>query len=359
MSFGAKRWSGCHWSNVRRTLPGRQRGRDRRWYDDQGLLGAAHGGPPVHVEHPDSTREFFGLHLVRERPRYGADAYWFGSRADNARYKLDQRADRRKHARRPRLLARPARAGALDGEIEVAYQFGDFGAADVSALLVASRPAGARRRPPGSTSVRLRQRRRQHGGRLGTFNQLYATGHSVLGTSTCTAGRNVVDLWGGANVVHRGPRLQVDLHNFWRASTRDASISWTGPRVARPATACHPTSNGARPDPAPPAAPEPAAAGRLQRVPAGPVPGAVGDVGKRCSSGTCSWVDLVAQGTRRKVQGSPFPLPLCVLPLATFPHPWSAAPIPTNLLPMKPLDIMSRIADLGRHVRRTHGRADA
>lgn len=173
---------------------------------------------------PDSTRQFYGVYVSREAPRYGADAYWLRSEADGARFNASPSRPDRRHTVGVRAYTRgQPRKGAADFELETAYQFGDFGDADVSALLVA---AEAGWRPAASTRVHLGfdygSGDDSTAGKMGTFNQLYPTGHSVLGYIDVHGRPNVVDLWGGGAIVHRGTTLRLDLHNFWRASTRDA-----------------------------------------------------------------------------------------------------------------------------------------
>ena len=171
---------------------------------------------------PDSTRELFGLYLARERTRYGADAYWLGARSDAARFNSTSAPDRRNTVGARVFSRGPARRGAFDVEVEAAYQFGDFGAADVAAVMVGSQAGW---RPTAATRMYLGfdygSGDDSTAGKLGTFNQLYPTGHPHLGFADVHGRQNVVDLSLGGSAVVRGTTVLADVHNFWRASTQD------------------------------------------------------------------------------------------------------------------------------------------
>ncbi len=171
---------------------------------------------------PDSTRQVFGAYLACERPGYGADAYWLGAHTDVARFNSTTAADRRSTIGTRLYTRGPARGGALDAEIEAAYQFGTFGTSDVSAMMVASqagwRPATATRLYVG---IDYGSGDDSTAGKAGTFHQLYPTAHAFLGFADVHGRQNVVDLsWGGSAVVRRAT-VMADVHNFWRASSKD------------------------------------------------------------------------------------------------------------------------------------------
>lgn len=237
MSYGRERLVGVSdWSNTRRTFQGANVVASR-----PGLTIKAFWARPMQVRQytwniPDSTRAFYGVHLMRERPRFGVDAYWFGSRMDAARYNALPTSPEHRNTVGARGYSRgAARAGALDGELEVAYQFGTYGASDIAALLVA---AQAGWRPTAATRIYLGfdygSGDDSTAGRLGSVSQLYATGHSVLGYIDAQGRPNVVDGWAGTSLAHRGTTIQVDLHDFWRASTTDGFYG-VGGTQARPA----------------------------------------------------------------------------------------------------------------------------
>ncbi len=225
LSYGRERLVGVSdWSNVRRTFQGAN-----VVAAGAGMRIKAFWTRPMQMRQytwniPDSTKQFYGVYASREAARYGADAYWLRSEADGARFNASPSRPDRRHTVGVRAYTRgQPHKGAADVELEAAYQFGDFGTADVSALLVALEAGW---RPAASTRVHLGfdygSGDDSTAGRMGTFNQLYPTGHSVLGYIDVHGRPNVVDLWGGGAIVHRGTTLRLDMHNFWRASTKDA-----------------------------------------------------------------------------------------------------------------------------------------
>ena len=223
LTFGRERLVGpLDWVNSRRTFQGVN-------LVVSGALGSARvfWVRPVQVRQvtwniPDSTRRLYGVYLSRERARLGAEAYWLGARTDVARFNSTTAADRRSTVGGRVYTRGPARRGGLDAEVEAAWQFGDFGAADVSAVMIGSQAGW---RPTAATRVYVGfdygSGDDSTAGKLGTFNQLYPTGHPHLGFADVHGRQNVVDLSWGASAVVRRTTVMADVHNFRRASTRD------------------------------------------------------------------------------------------------------------------------------------------
>jgi hypothetical protein len=223
LTFGRERLVGpLDWVNSRRTFQGAS-------LVVSGAAGSARlfWVRPVQVRPEtwniaDSTRTLFGLHVTRERARYGVDAYWLGAHTDVARFNATTAADRRSTVGARVYSRGPAQRGALDADVEVAYQFGEFGTADVSAVMVGSQAGW---RPTAATRVYagfdFGSGDDSTAGRLGTFHQLYPTGHAFLGFADVHGRQNVAGLSaGGSALVHRATVL-VDVHAFWRANARD------------------------------------------------------------------------------------------------------------------------------------------
>lgn len=224
LAFGRERLVGpLDWVNSRRTFQGAS-------LIASGAAGTARlfWARPVQVRQEtwniaDSTRTLFGLYLSRERARYGIDAYWLGAHTDIARFNSTTAADRRSTIGARAYSRGAARRGGFDVEVEAAYQFGEFGTSDVAALMVGSQAGW---RPTVASRIYIGA---DYGsgddstaGKLGTFHQLYPTGHAFLGFADVHGRQNTLDLSAGGSVVVRKATVLVDVHHFTRASARDA-----------------------------------------------------------------------------------------------------------------------------------------
>ena len=147
----------------------------------------------------------------------------------------------------------------FDFDVEADYQFGDFKDHAIHAYSVAMEG--------GYTADCLRPTPRfflgfdiasgdHHPGRdgLGTFNQLFPSGHPYFGYIDAIGRQNIIDLHPGADVLlleHKrlAERLNVraEYHQFWRQSTSDAVYNALG-AVIRTSGASHASSIGSEID---------------------------------------------------------------------------------------------------------------
>lgn len=244
--FGAQRLVGpSDWTNVRRTF--------------QGVSGIVHVGSwrvtPFWTEFvvvntdkfneasPDNT--LYGVYASGDATRtVKADLYWLG--VNNASTTFNGTSGRERRQTVGGRLSRnaPARPGFAVGaagqfafEVEAAGQFGTLGANDISASMVSLNGGymfDARLKPSLFVTLDFASGDRDVGGTVGTFNQLYPTNHTYLGTVDYVGRQNILSPSGGVT-LRPMPRLSVVATQFlfWRASVRDNFYDNSG-NVARP-----------------------------------------------------------------------------------------------------------------------------
>ena len=169
----------------------------------------------------DSTRQLYGIHLAKGP----LEAYWLRHELRaNAQFNNSSGPERR-HTLGARVVARP-RAGRVDYDAEAAWQTGRVGVNDVSAWMAGSQIGWS---APGRLGARLYagfdygSGDDAPGGDVGTFNQLYPLGHAFLGYIDLHGRQNVMALNLGASLRPlAGHTVQLDIHEFRRASRRDA-----------------------------------------------------------------------------------------------------------------------------------------
>ncbi len=122
----------------------------------------------------------------------------------------------------------------LDYDVEGAYQFGDFDGGNISAGMVSTelgwKPCAPCWEPRLAVGADWASGDRDGpGGDLGTFNQLFPTGHLSFGWIDLVGRENVVAARLTAT-VKPSPQvtLRADLHEFWRASTDDGLYTASG-----------------------------------------------------------------------------------------------------------------------------------
>ena len=122
----------------------------------------------------------------------------------------------------------------LDFDVELDYQFGEYGEGDICAWAAAAEVgytlAGAPLAPRPFLGFDSASGDRDAGdGDLETFNQLYPTGHLHLGYIDAIGRQNIVDARGGVELTllkdaRRAKKvtLRAEHHFFWRQSDADA-----------------------------------------------------------------------------------------------------------------------------------------
>jgi len=173
---------------------------------------------------PDSTRQLYGAELVRAFPHARLEAYWLRNENATATFNGTTGAERR-NTFGARVSRQPA-AGRPDADVELAWQTGSLGGAPVRAWMVGSQAGWTLK---GSLGARVyagfdaASGDRDSAGSVQTFNQLYPLGHAYLGYADVHGRQNILDWSGGVSVrPFRNTTIQLDGHEFHRASTKDA-----------------------------------------------------------------------------------------------------------------------------------------
>lgn len=142
---------------------------------------------------------------------------------------------------------RPQRAGALDFDVEAAWQTGEVGSADANAYMVGAQVGRTTR---AGTPLRYwigldyATGDDAAGGDVETFQQLFPLGHAYLGMTDTVGRQNVLDVSAG---VHYGTpkdlRIALAAHSFRLADASDALYN-AGGGVVRPGGASSSRSVG-------------------------------------------------------------------------------------------------------------------
>jgi len=182
----------------------------------------------------DAQHEFFGVYAegVIPNTNHGIDLYFLGLSKDAAAVGAGFNGTAGREERYTigaRVFAKVLETdrGALDYDIEAAFQFGEVGSGDISAWMVASEI--------GYTLKQVKTTPRLHvgldyasgddevGGDVETFNQLFPLGHAYLGWIDTVGRQNIIDASAGVTVKpHEKVTVLLVVHNFWRASDDDA-----------------------------------------------------------------------------------------------------------------------------------------
>lgn len=198
-TFGSARLVATRESpNVRRAFDGaRLLWRDGALSVDAFYLQPIALGRGLFDDATDDTQALYGLYATLPgSPKAGlsVDLYYLGYRRDRARFAQGVAAERR-HSLGIRLSG--AR-GAADWDVEAVYQFGSFGAADLSAWTIASDLGLTIEAAPGRPRLGLKADVASGDGnladdRLGTFNALYPK-LPYFTEASIVAPANVIDL---------------------------------------------------------------------------------------------------------------------------------------------------------------------
>ena len=165
--------------------------------------------------------EVYGLYLRRQNVTYPTDGT---GRED--RYTLGTRLS--------------GNAGPFDFDVEPDFQFGQFHGEDIHAYSLAAVGGYTLRdvlfAPHPFLGFDIASGdHTPHGGGLGTFNQLFPTGHVYFGYIDAIGRQNIIDLHPGLGLMllknkpmARKLALTTEYHLFWRASDRDAVYNAAG-----------------------------------------------------------------------------------------------------------------------------------
>lgn len=240
LGFGRERLVGpVDWSNTRRAFQGLTVRAAGPRGDVTGFLVR-----PVAVRRrtpniADSTRRFYGVIATRTAGPRRAELYWLRNETGTAVFNGTTGYERR-HTFGARVVRGPA-AGRFDAELEAAWQTGSVGGGSVGAWL-ATAVLGRSFGGPGAVRayVAVDAASGDSGGTdadVGTFNQLFPTGHAHLGYVDLHGRQNVIALSAGASARPlANTTLLLDAFVFRRANAGDALYGSDGSVVRAPGT---------------------------------------------------------------------------------------------------------------------------
>ncbi len=159
------------------------------------------------------------------------DLYWLGVNNETAAFNGSTGRERR-HTFGGRLWGKIGTTG-LDFEAEGAGQFGTIGDHDIAASMFTAilgySPPIAGLSPRIFIEFDYASGDSRPGGDVGTYNQLYPTGHSFLGYIDYIGRQNIVSPSAGLTLIPiRGLSLALQHYFFWRDSDRDALYNKSG-----------------------------------------------------------------------------------------------------------------------------------
>lgn len=234
LQFGVQRLvSPLPWGNTLRAWDGLTAALTHGSWNVTGIATAFVPVDKTDFNEADDDMLLYGVYAQkRHTPKNGLDLYWLGATRPDVTVNGTSGDSKRQTlgARRFAPLG-----GGFDGEVEVAYQFGEVGDGDVSAWSFASQlgytPDGGALRhwlgldwASGDDGA---------GGDVETFDQLYPLGHAYFGYIDAVGRQNIVDTSLGST-WKASPKLGLSLggHSFWLASKDDALYN-AGGGVAR------------------------------------------------------------------------------------------------------------------------------
>lgn len=115
----------------------------------------------------------------------------------------------------------------FDYDLEGAYQFGEVGAGDIDAFMIASELGYRLGELSGSPRLHVgfdyASGDESPGGDVETFNQLFPLGHAYLGYIDIVGRQNIIDLNAGATMTPlESTTMRLTGHLLWRAEDTDA-----------------------------------------------------------------------------------------------------------------------------------------
>ena len=127
----------------------------------------------------------------------------------------------------------------FDFDVEGDYQLGSFKSADINAYSFATKDgytfSGAMLHPRVYFGFDVASGGNKNAGTVGTFNQLYPSGHGQFGNIDAIGRQNIVDINPGLDLTlleHQqfvdSLKLRVSFYEFWRESLEDAVYTSSG-----------------------------------------------------------------------------------------------------------------------------------
>ncbi len=225
--FGRQRLVGpSNWSNTRRGFEGTT----LRVASDR-VVATGFWTKPVIVQKNDFNRvqnQFYGIYTtVKQLGRHNVDLYWLGLGRDAATFNGTTGHEARQtvgsHA-----FGSFGQPDTWYYDAEVAYQTGELGSADIRAFMGSS-ILGLKAELAGATPAFELGFDYASGdddagdGEVGTFNQLFPTGHTYFGYIDLVGRQNIISTHGTVMFdLPLGATGQLDGHYFWRAQDDDA-----------------------------------------------------------------------------------------------------------------------------------------
>jgi hypothetical protein len=238
-AFGKQRLvSPLPWGNAYRHWDGFTAILDIKGWNAQGFWTEFSPVDKYEADVPDGQTKFWGFYATHGKPTdlLALDAYFLGLNREDPvtfngtvgpedRYTIGGRA-----------------LGVLqnfDYEIESAYQFGQVGAGDVSAWMIATEGGYTFKACPLQPRFWLgfdyASGDSATGGDVGTFNQLFPLGHAYFGYMDFVGRQNIIDIHPGASIKCASDKMTVKAegHFFWLADSADALYNAGGGVVRR------------------------------------------------------------------------------------------------------------------------------
>ena len=210
----------------------------RRWDGVSGILEhdgwTAHGFwsqfAPVRKYEFNETEadvEFFGVYATGKiiNDTVGLDVYYLGLQRTSATFNGTTGREKR-NTIGGRIFGQVADTS-FDYDLEGAYQFGEVGAGDINAFMIASELGYRLEKVSGSPRLYVgfdyASGDESLGGDVETFNQLFPLGHAYLGYIDIVGRQNIIDLSAGATMTPlESMTLGLTGHLLWRAEDTDA-----------------------------------------------------------------------------------------------------------------------------------------
>jgi hypothetical protein len=180
----------------------------------------------VFDDKPDPDQAFWGVYgtsPVAGIPALKADLYYLGLNRDNAMF-AQGIANEHRHTLGARLFGK---ANDFDWNVEGAYQFGQFGTADINAWTVSANLGYTFQGVPFSPRIGLNADvisgdRKLHDGTLGTFNPLFPK-LPYFSEANLAAPANLIDVQPNLTVTPvKNVTLTIGWNPLWKAAEADA-----------------------------------------------------------------------------------------------------------------------------------------
>ncbi len=242
--YGAQRLiSPLDWANTRRTFQGFKGSLSLQ----QHMIDAFWVRPIIvddsSFNNDDNDTDFAGIYDTILLPNLieKANSRWelyflFLDRDNSSAFATEPAGDEERYTIGTRFYTNPK---PWDFDLEIAYQFGDFGDGDISAWSAAAEAGysfDARLSPRVYLGFDIASGDRDAGDSdLETFNQLFPLGHAFFGYIDAIGRQNIIDVHPGVELTLlkeqkfvRRLSLRVDYHLFWRESDEDGVYNAAG-----------------------------------------------------------------------------------------------------------------------------------